>query len=383
VEPQKRQPKLFTRDFSPTPLGYLRWKRDGDKKLSKASWLKWRPTILRLEELRVELLDDAPWCEIDEKDLSYGLWRAIKAECRGRNGKSPSSNTVRGRYDAMWSYYEFLVDIGALKKNPLTGPIERPSGVPRHRPFLERTEDEALSRLRKSGHEIAVHALARGCGLREGEIVDLEDDDVDFANDELHVRKGKTAKATRTIPMTDATRAVLLQYRNWRIKNVRSESTKFVRTSSGTISKGYIWKLVKEMAIRAEIRVSPDPQGRPNTTITPHALRRTFGSALINAGVDTALFSPTLGHSSPRVTQESYALPSNTHKARRALLEAGDDVLALAVAPSDLQAALAKAKAAPAADVDSTLRELEWIQTAAAALEATLRAQQVSGARAA
>ena len=251
-------------------------------------------------------------------------------ECRAKNGGEPSSNTLRGRYDACKAYFEFLELIGALEGNPCDW-LARPSSKANLKPFLDPEEDARLAALDKNGHELAVYALARRAALREGEICDLQDRDVDLTNAELLVRDGKTDAAARIVPLMPHAVAELAGYREWRDNNVSAESAQFVRTRSGTISAGYVWKLVKAMGRRAGIRLAVDESGNPLldpngnqiTELTPHSLRRTFGSHLIRNDVPTGVFSPIIGHSSKRVTDESYALLTNAEAARKVLAVVG------------------------------------------------------------
>jgi integrase len=163
---RERKPRMFKSRFSPTPLGFLRWRwRSGDR-LARSSWIKWRGVILLAEELRGELFDDRPWRDIDPEDIAFELMQAVYARCRARDGGKPSTNSLRGRYDALSAYFEFLRITGELEEHPLDH-LKRPSSKAKDQPFLEPTEDEALARVEKHGHEVAVYALARGQNLRE------------------------------------------------------------------------------------------------------------------------------------------------------------------------------------------------------------------------
>jgi site-specific recombinase XerD len=63
---------------------------------------------------------------------------------------------------------------------------------------------------------------------------------------------------------------------------------------------------VKRVAHRAEVRPR-DGKGDNVSDVTPHTLRRTFGSYLLNKGLGLEHVSKLLGHSNIRVTQECYA----------------------------------------------------------------------------
>jgi integrase len=64
------------------------------------------------------------------------------------------------------------------------------------------------------------------------------------------------------------------------------------------------WRLIKRVAGRAEVRPLPRNQ---LSEVTPHTLRRTFGTDLLNRGMPLEHVSKLLGHADTRVTQACYA----------------------------------------------------------------------------
>lgn len=104
------------------------------------------------------------------------------------------------------------------------------------------------------------------------------------------------------------------------------------------MTTGYVWRLIKRVAARAGVRpiqctckstsAYRHDTGCPRTRagenrseISPHTLRRSFASDLLNRGVRLEVVSKLLGHASVAVTQKAYA----THlddTARRELLTA-------------------------------------------------------------
>jgi integrase len=86
----------------------------------------------------------------------------------------------------------------------------------------------------------------------------------------------------------------------------------------------YVWRTVKRVAHRAGVRVvsctcgagvssshvigCPRTQSGENLSrVSPHTLRRTFGSHLLNRGLRLEVVSKLLGHASTTVTERSYA----------------------------------------------------------------------------
>jgi integrase len=86
----------------------------------------------------------------------------------------------------------------------------------------------------------------------------------------------------------------------------------------------YIWRLVKRVAYQANVRriqctcgsttksfhapsCAQTSTGERMSEMSPHTLRRTFASDLINKGVRLEAISRLVGHSSTRVTEQAYA----------------------------------------------------------------------------
>jgi integrase len=87
--------------------------------------------------------------------------------------------------------------------------------------------------------------------------------------------------------------------------------------SGGRQHESYVWRIVKRVAARAGVRLhGQDERGRPValdeagenvSAVSPHTLRRTFGSDLLNRGARIEVVSAQLGHSSVKVTEQAYA----------------------------------------------------------------------------
>ena len=102
------------------------------------------------------------------------------------------------------------------------------------------------------------------------------------------------------------------------------------------------------MARRGEIQILCGDDGKRVvsadgdlvTSVTPHSLRRTFGSDLVRRDVATSVFSGILGHSAKRVTEESYTPMTSEDTARKVLLAAGEGPFSLAADIALLEAEL-------------------------------------------
>lgn len=375
---RQARPKLSSSRFSPTPLGFLRYRWRSGQPLAKSSWKTWRSRILELERLRNECFDGAPWCDISPEDIAYVLMQRVYAGCKSKQGGKPANNTLRGRYDAAYAYFEFLLLIGALADD-YTHPLDflgRPESKPNPQPWLTPSEDRKIAAMELVGHEEGVYTLLRGANLREEEAAEVLDADVNLVDNEITIRDGKTGRAIRTIFVSPAAAVRLGRYRAWRDRNVKVKSTKFLRSRTGSMSVGYIWKIVKRIGVRAEIRLIEikleSGDAETSTELTPHALRRTYGSDLAARGVRTAVISAQIGHARKSITVDSYILASNKQVAQEAVLAAGDGPFSFPAGVSEAERELAAVREYANLDPVRALEDVRRLKDAAAAMERQL-----------
>jgi integrase len=214
-----------------------------------------------------------------------------------------------------------------LCRNPMRAviapPVER-----RANDFLTADEDAALLSVKCSEHERIVVWLLRWTGLRVSEACSLTLGDVDLAPavESVHVRTSKTSAGRRSIPLPPP---LVPEIRAWLLaldaRGLNSPTTPFLATRRGTPMKpSFVWRLVKRVAARAGVRVvqcscssgrvTHHGPGCPRTLngencseLTPHTLRRTYASHLINLGLRLEVVARLLGHSRTSVTERSYA----------------------------------------------------------------------------
>ncbi len=139
--------------------------------------------------------------------------------------------------------------------------------------------------------DAAILELFYSCGLRISELSALPMKDVNLAESELRIR-GKGAKVrlapigTRAIQRVQAWLEVRPAYKP------RSLSL-FVSTRGSMINRVGIWRIVKRYAREAGIM----------QTVTPHMLRHSFATHLLDHGADLRSVQEMLGHSSITTTQ--------------------------------------------------------------------------------
>ncbi|MFE6678068.1 tyrosine-type recombinase/integrase [Streptomyces sp. NPDC057729] len=186
--------------------------------------------------------------------------------------------------------------------------------------------------------------LAGGCGMRQGEVLGLAADDVDFAEGVVHVVRQvkliagrqvfalpKGGKA-RTVPLPEsvarAMEAHTAQYPPvavtlpWRVVDGSPfAASLFFRNAEGSAVNRCVFN---EKAWRPALDRAGVPRGRQNGM---HALRHFYASVLLDAGESIKALSEYLGHHDPGFTLRTYThlMPSSEKRTREAVNRAFED----------------------------------------------------------
>ena len=149
-----------------------------------------------------------------------------------------------------------------------------------------------------------IFELLYSCGLRISEAVELTMSDLDFENSFIRV-KGKGGKE-RIVPVgAEAVRLLKKYLKESRpdILGERPSDYVFISKKGSMLNRKSVWRLLKGYVDRTEI----------TKNITPHTLRHSFATHLIENGADLRSVQELLGHMDISTTQ------IYTHLARKEL----------------------------------------------------------------
>jgi len=134
-------------------------------------------------------------------------------------------------------------------------------------------------------HRLVIMSLYYA-GLRLDEVRNICWDDIDFERDTMHIKNSK-GKKDRIVFLHPRLKEGLLKFGN------ESTGPVFVSQRGGRLNKRTVQKIVKTAAEKAGIRKS----------VTPHTLRHSFATHLLEAGADIRYIQALLGHNDLRTTQ--------------------------------------------------------------------------------
>ena len=210
-------------------------------------------------------------------------------------GKKPS--TISRGLASIRSFYQYEAKNKAVKSDPTDG-IQSPKIEKRVPSILTSNEvalllDQPKNVNLKGTRDKAMLEFAYATGMRVTEIISLNVEDINLETGYATCRNGKKE---RTVPIGNMSLKALKDYmvnaRNTMIKD-ENEKALFVNVNGERLTRQGFWKIIKYYKEQAHIEKD----------ITPHVLRHSFATHLLQNGADLKSIQTMLGHSDILSTQ--------------------------------------------------------------------------------
>ena len=256
-----------------------------------------------------------------------------------------AGSTIRQTYIAMGTMLKAALMNDLIIKHPMNGvrytkPVRAKDDIK----FLTREEQRIFLEAAKRSHNYNQYALILETGLRTGELIGLTWDAIDFEKRTLTVNKTleyrhkqgywragppKTPQSYRTIPLTERAHNILKEIwdnREYRKKSpLLSETLEYIDRRTGATSQLVMGDLVfinwrtgepaKNSSYDTHLYKLCDEAGIKRFCM--HALRHTYATRAIEAGMQPKVLQKLLGHASIKTMVDRYV-----HVATESLLEA-------------------------------------------------------------
>ena len=258
-----------------------------DKKLSDNTLQSYKRDILQYQNYLEE--NGINYAKVSKEDVKAYLTYLKQI------GKKPS--TISRNLASIRSFYQFSIRNKKIKNDP-TEDVQSPKIEKRVPSVLTAQEVELLLEQPKDvdlkgTRDKAMLEFAYATGMRVTEIINLNIEDVNLEGEYVICRVGSKQ---RNIPLGSLSLKALREYiEEARPILIKSEKEKalFVNVNGQRLTRQGFWKIVKYYKEQAHI----------TKDITPHVLRHSFATHLLQNGADLKAIQTMLGHSDISSTQ--------------------------------------------------------------------------------
>ncbi|MDR2733564.1 MAG: site-specific tyrosine recombinase XerD [Spirochaetota bacterium] len=259
-----------------------------EKGLARATLEAYRSDLILF--MRFCAAQKKDWLVVGETDIVAWLWKMRQ------EGARPA--TAARRLVTLRQFYKFLLTEGTINADPLAF-IDSPKSLRTLPSLLSREEVEALISWNKPNTSAglrnrAMIELLYSCGLRISELLDLSMNNIDFTDGFLTVR-GKGSKE-RVVPAGESALHLLREYLGYARQALLGKERNhyvFLNVRGKRMSRMGAWKIVHAAALGAGI-------GKP---LSPHTLRHSCATHLLEGGADLRSVQEFLGHADIGTTQ--------------------------------------------------------------------------------
>lgn len=208
--------------------------------------------------------------------------------------KELSPLTINRKISSLSKYYDFLIKIQEIKSSPLNNHKRLKVQKKLIIPF---SEDEILkvvdifSKNFEGKRNLLIVDMLYSTGLRRDELINIKLNDV-FLDENLVKVLGKRNKE-RLVPLVLNLKSRIKDYLKFR-KEIKSSSSNFFITTKGKkIGPSLVYRVVKNYFSKVSTKVKT----------SPHVLRHSFATHMLNNGADINSIKEIMGHSSLASTQ--------------------------------------------------------------------------------
>ena len=260
---------------------------ENDKKLSDNTLQSYRRDVLQYKKY------------VEENKINYAKVKQddIKTYLQHLQDINKKASTISRNLASIRLFYQYELRNNKVKSDPTEG-IQSPK-IEKRVPSILTTQEVSLLLEQPKNIDLkgirdkAMLEFAYATGMRVTEIISLNINDVNLVNGYVTCKNGSKQ---RNIPLGSMSLKALKEYiEDSRPIMIKSESEKalFVNINGRRLTRQGFWKIIKYYKEQAHI----------SKDITPHVLRHSFATHLLQNGADLKAIQTMLGHSDISSTQ--------------------------------------------------------------------------------
>jgi integrase/recombinase XerC len=234
--------------------------------------------------------------QYDQEDLLEVHYSQIRSWIVSLVEKEISNRTVNRKVSSLKSYYKYLLKSEQLKINPLSKHKALKVGKKVQVPFTLKEINSVISTIDEQDDFIAVRnklivEVFYSTGIRRAELINLKEKDINFSDETIKVL-GKRDKE-RFVPLLQSVVSTLKVYLRLKVDFSIGLEELFITGKGNKIYETLVYRVINSYFSNVSSKVKK----------SPHILRHSFATHLLNEGADLNSVKELLGHSSLASTQ--------------------------------------------------------------------------------
>ena len=277
---------------------------------------KYSPNTIKAYENDIMSFSDYNKNEFDQSSISKVDYSQLRSWIVKLVESKISNRSINRKISSLNTYYKFLLKIEKIKKNPLDNHRALKTKKIIQLPFSEKEVISALDinnfqNSFEGKRDRLIIEMLYSTGIRRIELTGLKIKDIDFSSKRIKVL-GKRNKE-RFIPMLKSTISLIKEYMDYRneLNRIQNKDFLFLTSKGEKIYENLVYRITNKYFDYVSTKVKK----------SPHILRHSFATHLLNNGADLNAVKDLLGHSSLAATQvytnrsieEIKKVYSNTH----------------------------------------------------------------------
>lgn len=236
--------------------------------------------------------------EYDQQDPSEIIYPQIRNWVVHLVENNISNRTINRKISALNSYFKFLMKVEAITINPLTNHKALKTSKKVQIPFSEKEINSVLDDLNfddtyEGVRDKLIIELFYSTGMRRVELVQIKCDDINVHQQTVKIL-GKRNKE-RILPLLNTVMDSINAYKEKRgqLEIIHDKAHFFLTKKGHKIYETLVYRIINDYFSKASHKVKK----------SPHILRHSFATHLLNQGADLNAVKELLGHSSLAATQ--------------------------------------------------------------------------------
>jgi integrase/recombinase XerC len=254
-------------------------------------------TVLAYQKDLMEFLKFAD-AEFDYKDIKQVNYSIVRSWIVNLVDSGISNRTVNRKMSSLKTYYKFLLKSDQISENPMAKHKSLKTSKKLQVPFSEKEINKVIDILAEEEGFVGLRnklmvELFYATGMRRAELVNLKVSDISLYQKTIKVL-GKRNKE-RIIPLIPSTLRTLEQYmvERSRLETIKDEPNLLLSENGVKIYETLVYRIINSYFSKASEKVKK----------SPHILRHSFATHLLNEGADLNAVKELLGHASLASTQ--------------------------------------------------------------------------------